>query len=94
MDGKSRKLESAKGVVNTLSCDTGPRAPLLSNLDDPEEWEIPYSDAESVGWDEAHCMEPFACRTIIKCGTTDCTGLVRHLWWDMGIQRVGTFWRR
>ena len=36
MDGKNRKLDSAKGVVNTPICVAGPRAPLRSNLDDPE----------------------------------------------------------
>ena len=51
-----------------------PRASLRSNLDDPEEWELPCSDGESVCWDEAHRMEPVACRPIIKCGTTGCTG--------------------
>ena len=43
MDGKSRKFDPAKGVVNTPMCVTGPRAPLRSNLDDPEEWELPSS---------------------------------------------------
>ena len=73
MDGKSRKLESAKGVVNTPVVVAGPRAPMRSNLDDPEEWEIPCSDGESVCWDEARRMELVACRPIIKCGTTGCT---------------------
>ena len=93
MDGKSRKLESAKGVVCTpifaaekrvVSLETqtkvdsddpnGPRAPLRSNLDDPEEWERSCSDGESGCWDEAHRMDPVTCRPIIKCGTTGCTG--------------------
>ena len=74
MDGKSRKLESAKGVVDTPIVAAGPRAPLRSNLDDPEEWELPCSDGESVCWDEAHRMELVACRPIIKCGTTGNTG--------------------
>ena len=74
MDGKSRKLGSAKGVVNIPICVAGPRAPLRSNLDDPEEWELPCSNGESVCWDEAHRTEPVACRPIIKCGTTGCTG--------------------
>ena len=43
MDGKSRKFDPAKGVVNTPLCVTGPRAPSRSNLDDPEEWELPCS---------------------------------------------------
>ena len=67
MDGKSRKLESAKGVVNTPMVAAGPRAPPRSNLDDPEEWELACSDSESVCWDEAHRMEPVADRPIIKC---------------------------
>ena len=50
--------------VCTPICVAGPRAPLRSNLDDPEEWEISCSDGESV---------PVACRPIIKCGTTGCT---------------------
>ena len=37
MDGKSQKLESAKGVVNTPIVAAKPTAPLRSNLDDPEE---------------------------------------------------------
>ena len=93
MDGKSRKLESAKGVVNApifaaddrvVSLETqtkvdsddpnGPRAPLRSNLDDPEEWELPCSDGERGCWDEAHRMELVSRRPIIKCGTTGCTG--------------------
>ena len=74
MDGKSRKLDSATGVVNTPICAAGPRAPLRSNLDDPEEWELPCDDGESVCWDEAHRTEPVACRPIIQCGTTGCTG--------------------
>ena len=52
MDGKSRKLESANGVVNTPIVAAKPTAPLRSNLDDPEEWELPCSDGESVCWDE------------------------------------------
>ena len=113
MDDKSRKLESAKGVVNTPIFDAdervvspetqtkvdsddpdGPRAPLRSSFDDPEDWELSCSDGESVCWDEAHRMEPVACRPIIKCGTTGCTGpgtwvyslqeagYVRALWED------------
>ena len=74
MDGKSRKLESAKNVVSTPIVAAGPRAPLRSNLDDPEESELPCSDGESVCWDETQRMEPVACRPIIKCGTTGCTG--------------------
>ena len=73
-DGKSRKFDSAKGVENTPLCVAGPRAPLRSNLDDPEEWELPCSVGESVCWDEAHRAEPVACRLTIKCGTTGCTG--------------------
>ena len=41
MDGQSRKFDPAKGVVNTLLCVTEPRVPLRSNLDDPEDWELP-----------------------------------------------------
>ena len=67
-------LDPAKGVVNTQLCVTGRRAPLRSNLDDPEEWELPCSVDESVCWDEAHRTEPVACCQIIKCGTTGCTG--------------------
>ena len=70
MDGKSRKLESAKGAVNTPIVVT---APLRSSLDDPEERELPCSDGESVCWDEAHIIKTVACRPIIKCGTTGCT---------------------
>ena len=36
MDGKSRRLDSAKGAANTPICVAGPRAPLRSFLDDPE----------------------------------------------------------
>ena len=35
MDGKSRKFDPGKSVVNTPLCVTGPRVPLRSNLDDP-----------------------------------------------------------
>ena len=74
MDGKSRKFDPAKGVVNTPLCVTGPRAPLRSNLDDPEEWELSCSVDESVCRDEAHRTELVACCPIIKCGTAGCTG--------------------
>ena len=46
MDGKSRKLESAKGVVNTPIVAAGPRAPLRSNPADAEEWELPVLTAK------------------------------------------------
>ena len=52
-DGKGRKLDSAKGVVNTPICVARPRGPLRSNLDDREEWELSCSDDESVCWYEA-----------------------------------------
>ena len=65
-------LTAARGVVKTPLCVTGPRAPLRSNLDDPERWELPCSVDESVRWDEAHRTEPVACCPIIKCGTTGC----------------------
>ena len=35
MEGKSRKFDRAKGVVDTSICVAGPRAPLRTNLDDP-----------------------------------------------------------
>ena len=73
MDGKRRKLESAKGAVNTPIVAAKPTAPLRSNLDDPEEWELPRSVGDSVCWDETHRMQPVVCRPIIKCGTTGCT---------------------
>ena len=41
MDGRSRKFDPVKGVVNTPLCVTEPRVPVRSNLDDPEEWELP-----------------------------------------------------
>ena len=74
MDGKSGKFDPAKSVVNTPLCVTGPRAPLRSSLDDPEEWELPCSVDESVCWDEAHRTEPVACCPFIKCGRTGCNG--------------------
>ena len=40
MNGKSRKFDPAKCVVNTPLCVTGPKAPSRSNLDDPEEWDL------------------------------------------------------
>ena len=73
MDGKSCKFDPGKIVVNTPLCVTGPRVPLRSNLDDPEEWELPCSDGENACWDEVHRTEPVACRPIIKCGTMGCT---------------------
>ena len=70
MDGENRKFDPAKGVVNIPSCVTGPRAPLRSNLDDPEEWELPCSVDESVCWDRAaHRTELIACCPIINCRT-------------------------
>ena len=51
-NGKSRKFDPVKGVVNTPLCVTGPRAPLRSNLDDPKEWELTCSVDESVCWNE------------------------------------------
>ena len=74
MDGKSRKFDTAKGVVNTPLCVTGPRALLRSKIDDPEECELHCSVDESVCWDETHRTEPVACCPIIKSGTTGCTG--------------------
>ena len=47
---------------------------MRSNLDDPEDWELPCSDGESACWDEVHRTEPVACRPIIKCGTMGCAG--------------------
>ena len=95
MDGKSRKFDPAKSVVNTPLCVTGPRAPLWSNLDDPEEWELPCSVDESVCWDEARRTEPVACRSIIKCGTTGCalscpTTVEGHGW--EGASHVRDLW--
>ena len=74
MDGKSRKFDPGKGVVNTPLCATEPRVPLRSDLDDPEGWELPCSDGESACWDEVHRTELVACRPIIKCGTMGCAG--------------------
>ena len=88
MDGKSRKFDSIKSVVNTPIGVAGPRAPLRSNLDDPEDWELPCSVGESVCWDEAHRTEPVACRSTIKCGTSGCTGScptsVEECWYTAG----------
>ena len=86
IDGTSRKFDPGKGVVNTPLCVTGPRAPLRSNLDDPEEWELPRSVDESVCWGEAHRTELVACRPIIKCGRQSALGLVLSLRWNMGTQ--------
>ena len=61
-------------VVNTPLCVTGPRVPLRSNLDDPEEWKLSSSDGESACWDEEHRTEPVACRPIIRCGMMGCAG--------------------
>ena len=47
---------------------------VSSDLDDPEEWELPCSDGESACWDEVHRTEPVACRSIIKWGTMESTG--------------------
>ena len=87
MDGKSRKLDSAKGVVDTPICAAGPRAPLLSNLDDPEEWELTIPTATAyVG------MKRIASVLLLVAPSSTVErrvvpGLVRHLWWDVGIQR-------
>ena len=73
MDGKSRKLESAKGVVNTTIAAAGPRAlcgPISMTL---KSGNSPVLTAK-VCWEEAHRVEPVARRPIIKCGTTGCTG--------------------
>ena len=86
MDGKNRKFDPYKGVVNTPLCVTEPRVPLRSNLDDPEEWELHCSDGESACWDEVHRTGPVACRPIIKCGTMGAVGLVYSLWRNMGRQ--------
>ena len=74
MDGKSRKFDPGKGVVNTPLCVTEPRVPLRSNLDDPKEWELPCSDGESACWDEVHRTKLVSCCPIIKCGTMECAG--------------------
>ena len=63
-------------MVNTPVRAGGPRARLQSNLDDPEEWELPCCDGESVCWDEQSSSVE---RQAVP-------GLVRYLWWDMGIQ--------
>ena len=42
MDGKSRKFDPGKGVVNTPLCATDrTQSPFVVHLDDQEEWEIP-----------------------------------------------------
>ena len=78
MDGKSRKFDLGNSVVNTPLGVTGPRVPLRSNLDDPEEWELPCSDGESACWDEVHrdrtcCFSP------------------NHQVWNDGVQWVLSF---
>ena len=86
MDGKSRKLGSAKGVVNIPICVAGPPAPLRSNLDDPEEWELPVLTVKVYAG-----MKQIARNLLLVAQSSSVErrvvqGLVRHLWWDMGIQ--------
>ena len=52
----------------------GPSAPLWSNFDDPEGWDIFDSEEECVQRDVVQRMAPVACRPIIKCGNSGCTG--------------------
>ena len=59
MDGKSRKFEPGKGVVNTPLCVTEPRVPLQSNLDDPEEWEL------SVLTDKGHAGTKYIAQNLL-----------------------------
>ena len=76
---RAANFESSKGVVNTPIVAAGPSASLRSNPDDLEEWELPCSDGESVRRDEAHRMEPIACRPTVKCGTTGCTRVLSDI---------------
>ena len=52
----------------------GPRAPLRSNLDDPEGWDTSGSEEECVQRDVVHRMAPVANRPIIKCSISGCSG--------------------
>ena len=67
MEGKRRKIDS-------FADPGGPRSPLGSNLDDPEGWDTSGSEVECVQQDVVHRMAPVACRPIIKCGNSGCTG--------------------
>ena len=76
MDGKERKI--ANGSVSTPQVafvdPGGPRAPLRSNFDDPEGWDISCSDDHCVQRDEVYRMAPVAGCPIIKCGKPGCDG--------------------
>ena len=59
----------------------GPRAPLRSNFDDPDEWEPTETPSDQLSFPtsvlvgqtgEAHRMDPVACRPIIKCRKSGC----------------------
>ena len=85
MDGKSRKFDSAKGEVNTPICVARPRAPLRSNLDDPEEWALFLFAKVHVG------MKHIARNLLLVAQSSSVErrvvrGLVRHPWWDLGVQ--------
>ena len=74
----------------------GPRAPLRSNFDDPNGWEPPESPSDRISFPtsvvgqtgEVLCMDPVACRPIIKCRKTGlywfvyalCGGTWVHSW--------------
>ena len=85
MGGKSRKLGSCQRCGEHTDMRRMTHAPLRSNLDDPEEWELPVLTAKVYG------MKHIA-RNLLRVAQSASVerrvvpGLVRHLWWDMGIQ--------
>ena len=85
MDGKSRKFDPGKGVVNTPLCVSEPRVPLRSNLDDPEEWELPCADGESA-WTKYIAQNLLLVTQSSSVERWGALGLVRSVWWNMGRQ--------
>ena len=67
IEGKRRKIAS-------FADPGGHRAPLRSNLDDPEGSDTSGSEEEFVQRDGVHRMAPLAGRPIVKCGISGCAG--------------------
>ena len=80
MDGKSRKFDPAKGVVNTPLCVTGPRDPLRPNLDDPEEWELPVLLTKVYVGTKHIARNLLLVAQSSSLERRDASGLVRSLW--------------
>ena len=77
------------GKLPPLLTQVDPESPPRPNFDDPEGWDTSGSEEECVQRDVVHRMAPVACRPIIKCGKSGCSGSCPlSLWWNMGTKLV------